>query len=151
MRKTFILAVGLVLGVASSQALSPSRAAFFSDQEVYDAIGRAESISVADSDGAQCAYPCINPVTTISTSNISTPSITSNSIILHDGIGRDPAASLQIGAQLEFAPLSSTPTQAEINEATLAIRQYMIDRGMAIETGSSRLAVPRKRTEGGLR
>jgi hypothetical protein len=151
MRKTFILAVGLVLGVASSQALSPSFAAYFSDQEVYDAIAHAQSITVADSLGEQCAYPCVNPSSTMSTTNVSTPSVTTNSIVIQDGIGREPAASLQVGAQLEFAPLSSTPTQAEINDATLAIRQYMIDRGMAIETGSSRMMAPRKRSDGGIR
>jgi hypothetical protein len=142
MRKIFLLAVGLVLGLASSQALSPSHAAYYTDQDVYDAIARAQSISVADANGPACQYPCFQPVSTIATNLISTPAIETNSIVVRQFVDSPNRVSMQIGDQLELPALSGSPSQEEINATTLLIRDYLIDRGLAVEAQSLRASVP---------
>lgn len=127
MRKPFLIALGLVVGLLISLPITHAD----SDEDILAAIERSQSITVADSDGPGCQFPCTSPHSSLSTTTLFTPEVDTYALYVGGGDG----AHVEIGAQLQLTPLSDPATQSEINAQFLQVRAYLIDRGLAVQTG----------------
>jgi hypothetical protein len=130
MRKPFLIALALIAGVITGSFLSSVHAD--SDYDIVKAIERQDHITVAGMDLNTCHQPCPQPFTTVGNEYVNTSTLYTSQLIIAGRRGVD--VQVQIGDQLVLAPLSDPPTQEEINAQFRQIRQFLIDRGLAIET-----------------